>query len=92
MHLDTASSAPHAAAPPRDVARALAFIDAHACDPELCASGVQDALGLRASGFRTRFRQATGHTLGDYVEARRIEAACGLLRRGWLNGISLVLK
>ena len=92
MHLDTASSAPHAAAPPRDVARALAFIDAHTCDPELCASGVQDALGLRASGFRTRFRQATGHTLGDYVEARRIEAACGLLRRGWLNGISLVLK
>jgi two-component system response regulator YesN len=63
------------------MAAALAFIQEHLHDPELCPSLVARQVGLDLPVFCRAFKQATGLTCTDYIGLERIRVAKRLLTR-----------
>ena len=61
------------------VTRALGYIEQHYADPEIDATRVAGVMGCSRSLADLRFREATGHTIREEIQERRIESAKGLL-------------
>ncbi|WP_052341441.1 AraC family transcriptional regulator [Salinarimonas rosea] len=69
------AAAPEAAAPapPRAVARALAFIDAHLAD-EIDQVALAEAAGTGLRALQAAFRRSLGRSIGEVVRERRLDA------------------
>ncbi|MEM9593290.1 MAG: helix-turn-helix transcriptional regulator [Acidobacteriota bacterium] len=65
---------------PREAVRILECVHRDLFDPELNVAAVRRRCGLRNNNISTRFRQAVGVGLRDYIESIRIRAASFLLR------------
>ena len=62
------------------VRRGLACIDARAFDPDLRTDDVAHAMGCTRALADRRFRAATGRSIREEIQARRLEKAFSLLR------------
>lgn len=69
---------PEAAATHPDIARALAWIEAHLSEP-LDATDLAAGSALSPGRFYEVFREATGTTPKDYILSRKIELAAARL-------------
>lgn len=61
------------------VTRALGYIEQHYADPEIDAARVAGVMGCSRSLADLRFREATGHTIREEIQERRLESAKRLL-------------
>ncbi len=64
---------------PEKLRPVLGIIRQNLFQPRLTVGQIKRALGVRANDLTTRFRAATGATIGRYLEDRRLECACRLL-------------
>ena len=64
---------------PADVDILLTYLHAHLFEPGLTVKAALSACGLTSARIHGRFRRFLGHTIGSYIEYRRIEAARRLL-------------
>jgi len=62
------------------VRQVLAFIDQHQEDGTLNVSMLADAFGLEISNLSHQFKNRTGYSLSDYLNARKLDVACTKLR------------
>lgn len=62
------------------VTKALNYIRAHACEPELKTDTVVREMGCSRRMADLRFREITRHSIRDEIHAVRMEKACALLR------------
>ena len=63
----------------RSIGRAISFIDAHLCEP-LSVDQVAEQAILSKSYFCYLFKQLTQRTFLEYVQGKRLQLACTLLR------------
>ena len=61
------------------VIRALGYIETHYHEPEIDSSRVAGVMGCSRSLADMRFKKATGHTIREEIQSRRIEHAKQLL-------------
>ncbi len=65
--------------PPR-LAKLLAHVEEHLCDPDLNVDSARRATGIRDHSLSTVFRTYTGRTLRVYIAQARLEIADRMLR------------
>lgn len=68
-----------------EIKRAIDFIEAHLCDEALCLNMVAESIFISPFYFSRLFAKETGMSFVRYVNARRVEKACILLRKGKLR-------
>lgn len=62
------------------VRQVMAFIDQHQEDGSLNVSMLADTFHLEISNLSHQFKNRTGYALSDYLNARKLDAACTKLR------------
>ena len=59
---------------------AVAYIDAHFCDPDFSVKGLAADYKISVSNFSHQFKTFTGKTVSDYINHKKIQYAKELLR------------
>lgn len=66
--------------PKEKAEKAMAYIDEHFADADLCVQGIADAVGFGCSNLCMDFHKVIGMTMWDYVIESRLELAKKMLR------------
>jgi AraC family transcriptional regulator len=88
---DTEPHSPATPSPPRAVARALSYVDAHLCEP-LTAQALAVHAASSPHHFHRLFAAHMGCSVGDYITWRRLHRAAALLVSGRESVLQIALE